>query len=363
MWTVFKLQWQRLFKKPLLVLLFLGLTVLFVYFMGGSQGNQQITVRTFSQELSSEELDEWLAMLNEDETFIFEESDYETVYERIRMNKTAFALELNENDYRFLVGRENMEMSPIIQHVDQIFMREKRLSAIPQNDGADPVEVETFITLNTVAGNEAASTSQVFPIMLLVGMTFYFSIFSILLLMINLIEEKKTGTWNRLIFSPLSKTTIYLGQLLHYFLVGLFQIGLAFVILDALLGISLGNNYVAMLVVTVSFVFAIVSLGLLIIGLVSSPQQLQVVIPIVVTSMAMVGGAFWPLEVVSNPILLFLAELTPIKHGIQGMMGAVIQDRGVTELLEPVSALLLMGLLFMGIGLNLVERVSEKSSI
>lgn len=363
MWTVFKLQWQRLFKQPVLVLVFLGLTILFVYFMGGSQGNQEIVVRTYSEELTSEELDEWLTELNEDETFIFEASDYETVYERIRMNETAFALELNEDSYRFLVGREDMEMSPIVQHVDQIYTREKRLADIEQNDLSGPLELETFIELNTVASNETAETNQVFPIAVLVGMTFYFSIFTILLLMINLVEEKKMGTWNRLIFSPLSKTKIYMGQLLHYFLVGLVQIGLSFVILRYLVGISLGTNYLSMLAVTVSFLFAIVSLGLLIIGVVSSPQQLQVVIPIVTTSMAMIGGAFWPLEVVSNRILLFLAELMPIKHGLQGMMGAVVQDRGITELLEPISALLLMGVLFMGVGLNLMERVSEKRSV
>ncbi|MER2063498.1 MAG: hypothetical protein ABS873_02500, partial [Alkalibacterium sp.] len=114
MWTIFKLQWQRLFKQPVLLLLFLGLTVLFVYFMGGSQAEQKITIRTFSDELTSEQLDEWLNRLNEEDTFYFEESDYETVHDRIRMNETAFALELNEDHYRFLVGREDMEMSAIV---------------------------------------------------------------------------------------------------------------------------------------------------------------------------------------------------------------------------------------------------------
>lgn len=363
MWTVFKLQWQRLFKQPVLVLLFLGLTILFVYFMGGSQVNQKITVRTFSEELTSEELNEWLALLNEEDTFIFEESDYETIYDRIRMNETSFALELNEDNYRFLIGREDMEMSTIVQHVDQVFTHEKRVADLERNDLSEPFEMQNFIELTTVAHNESAAATQTYPIVVLVGMTFYFSIFSILLLMINLVEEKKMGTWNRLIFSPLSKTRIYMGQLLHYFLVGLVQIGLAFMILRFVLGISLGTNYVSMLAVTLSFVFAIVSLGLLIMGLVSSPQQLQVVIPIVTTSMAMIGGAFWPLEVVNNRILLFLAELMPIKHGIQGMLGAVIQGRSVDELLEPIAALLFMGVLFMGIGLNLMERVSEKRSV
>ncbi|MDZ7836010.1 MAG: hypothetical protein U5K84_12480 [Alkalibacterium sp.] len=69
MFTVFKLQWQRLFKQPLVVLMFLGLTVLFVAFLGGSQGDQKITTRTYSEELTTEELNEWITLLNEGDTF------------------------------------------------------------------------------------------------------------------------------------------------------------------------------------------------------------------------------------------------------------------------------------------------------
>lgn len=363
MWTVFKLQWQRLFKQPLVILMFIGLTVLFVTFLGGSQGDQQITTRTYSEELTSEELDAWLSKLNEDDTFIFEASDYDTIYERIRMNETSFALELNEESYRFLVGREDMELSPIIQHVDQIYSRETRIAQLEANDLAEPFEMQSFIELNTIISNDESSVSQGFPISIMVGMTFYFSAFSVFYLMIHLIEEKKTGTWNRLIFSPLSKISIYMGQMLHYFIVGFMQITLSFFILSRLIDVDLGTNYLSMLVVILSFIFAIVSLGMFIIGIVDSPQQLQIVIPIVATSMAMIGGAFWPLEVVNNRVLLFLAELTPIKHGIEGMSGAVNQGSNMIELLEPIAALLFMGLVFMAIGLNLIERVSEKSSV
>ncbi|WP_423189069.1 ABC transporter permease [Alkalibacterium sp. f15] len=363
MWTVFKLQWQRLFKQPLVVLMFLGLTVLFVNFLGGSQGDQKITTRTYSEELTSEELDEWITKLNENDTFVFEASDYDTIYERIRMNETSFALELNEENYRFLIGREDMELSPIIQHVDQVFSREKRVAQLEENDLSEPFELQTFIELNTVLSSDESNVSQGFPVGILAGMTFYFSAFSVFYLMINLIEEKKMGTWNRLIFSPLSKTKIYMGQMLHYFLVGFIQIALSFIILSNLIDVDLGTNYVPMLVVILSFIFAIVSLGMFIIGIVSSPQQLQIVIPIVATSMAMIGGAFWPLEIVNNRILLFLAELMPIKHGIQGMIGAVNQGSSVSELFGPIAALLFMGVLFMVIGLNLMERISEKSSL
>lgn len=363
MWTVFKHQWIRLFKQPTLLITFLGMTLVFVYFLAGAQGDQTITVPTFSETLSQEEQSEWLDRLNEEETFEFIESDYETVYEDIRMNERAFALGLEEDRYQFLIGREDMEISTLIQCVNQIYSEEQRLEQVSESFGTGDINVSSYIQVETSGRTEAASSNEIYRLAVVVGMSLYFSVYSILFLMTNLVEEKQTGTWQRLIFSPLTKTRIYAGQLLHYMLVGVLQITLALLILHYLVGIEFGTNYLEIGVIIICFVFAIVSLGMLLMGLVGSPQQLQVVIPIVATSMAMLGGAFWPLEVVSNRILLFLAELMPIKYGIQGMMGAVLQDRTLSQLLEPIGALILTGIILMGIGINLMERVSENQSI
>ncbi|WP_161879395.1 ABC transporter permease [Alkalibacterium sp. MB6] len=363
MWTIFKHQWLRLFRQPTLVMTFLGLTILFVYFMGGSQGASQITVSTFSDELPTEEVNEWLDTLNEDETFLFVEAEGEQVIDQLRMNEIPFALELKEDSYRFISGREDAELSTLVQYVEDVYATEMRIQAVKESGMIQSFEWLPIIELNTSARTETASTNQAYRVAVLVGMTLYFVIYSIFYLMENILEEKIMGTWNRLIFSPVSKTKIYTGQLLHYFLAGLFQIALSFLILSYLTGIDLGHNWLSILVVVSCFTFAIVALGMLLMGIVQTTQQLQVLIPIVATAQAMLGGAFWPLEIVSNPILLFLSDLMPIKYGIQGMMGAVIQERSLTQLGEPIGALLLMGVLFMGIGMNLMERVTEKRSI
>ncbi|GAA0355241.1 hypothetical protein GCM10008932_05320 [Alkalibacterium iburiense] len=363
MWTIFKLQWQRLFKEPVLVLLFLGLSLVFVYLMGGMQGSSSIVVNTYSEELSSEELTTWIDRLNEEDTYDFVETDYESVYEALRMNETPFALELNEDNYRFLIAREETEVSPIIQYVDRLFTNEQLLQEVRESEGNEVFDLEEFLTVNIDAQTETASSNQVNSIHILTGMSLYFTIYSVLFLMMNMIEEKNKGTWNRLIFSPISKTQIYLGQLLHYWLVGIGQIILTFTILQVFMGLNLGNNYIPMLVVASCFVLSIVSLGILIMGIIETPQQLNVIIPIVATGMAMIGGAFWPVEIVSNSVLRFLSRLMPIKYGMEGLRGAILQEYPLSELGEPIVILLLMSVFFMGIGLNLMERVSEKRSL
>lgn len=359
MGNVFLLQWKRLMKQPLLVIMFLGLTILFVYFMGGAQVNSTVNVQVYSESLTKEELSTWVDRLNKDDLIVFEATDYESVEEEIRMNEIGYAMEISEETYRFLIGREDERLTVIEQHVNQIVREYVRLREVREAFPDSKIEVQEFLTVEGTDQVEDAGAMDQFQLRVLIGMTFYFTVYTILYLQINLVEEKRKGTWNRLIFSPLSKTQIYLGHLSHYFLVGLGQILLAFFILTHLLDIDLGTNYLSMVAITLVFIFTIVSLGMLVSALVPSPQSLQVVIPIVATSMAMLGGAFWPLEIVSNRFLLFVAELIPIKHGLNGMVDAIYLDLPLSELLQPIGILLLMGILFMGIGINLMERISK----
>ncbi|WP_027108358.1 ABC transporter permease [Lacticigenium naphthae] len=357
MWNVFLLQWKRLLKKPFLVFLFIGLTILFVYFMGGVQVNSTLTVPVYSESLTEGELDDWLGRLNEGETLIFEKTSAETAQEDIRMNEISFAMMIEEDNYQFLVGRDSQQIAAVDQHAEQIFREYNRLDAIQDEFPGTDIEVQEILSVQVENEGTGGGGLESYKLALLVGMTLYFSAYSVLFLQLNLIEEKRKGTWNRLIYSPVTKIQLYLGYLLHYFLVGSIQIIVSVFILTKLLQVDLGTNYYSLGIVIVSFIFATVSLGILLAALIPSPQSLQIVIPIVATSMAMLGGAFWTLEIVSNRFLLFIAELIPIKHGMDGMITAITQPEPLREILQPAGILVLMGILFMAIGINLMERV------
>lgn len=358
MWDIFILQWKRLIKQPFLIIMFLGMSVVFVYFLSG-MGQEVITVETYSENMTDQELEDWIDRLNEEDSLVFVASDSEEVEEQIRTNESTFALVLEEDSYSYLANREDANLSVVDQHVQKIFRTESRINEVESANPDIQINVSDYLQVETSALTEEATDARDYQIYVLAGMTFYFSIFSILYLMTNLVEEKRLGTWNRLIFSPLSKTKIYLGQLFHYFLAGIVQIVLSFLILIWITGANLGSNYLSVAAVVMAFTFSIVALGMLLMGIIQSPQQLQVIIPIITTSMAMLGGAFWPLDIVENPVLLFLADLMPIRYGVMGMTQAVLEQHTLGEMLRPIGILLLMGVFFMGIGINLMERASE----
>lgn len=355
MLTVFNLQWLRLLRKPLLALTFFVLTILFVFFILGTNGQQMITVQTFSDKLSPEELATWAERLNNTDIYYFEIQDRHTVEKQIQLSKISFALELEQTGYQFLVGQESQYLMPVNEHVMKTYRTKLQLDDVTNQFPDRHVVLKDYVTvdahslaLDTVALDGRTN--------IVIGMTLYFSIYTILYGLANIAVEKRTGTWDRLISSPLSKTQIYMGQLLHYFLLGVLQIAICYGIFYLGFGFDFGTQYLAMLLIIMIYVFAVVALGMLILSLVKSPQQLGAVIPIVGTGMAMIGGAFWPLEIVSNRFMLLAARLTPIYYGMEALKGAVLYNKGVLDLLEPLAILLVMGIGLMVVGLSLMER-------
>ncbi|SDC20509.1 ABC-2 type transport system permease protein [Pelagirhabdus alkalitolerans] len=353
MWAIFTLQWLRLKREPLLVLSFLGMTLLFVFFLAGNQSDQHITVHTFSEDLPEEVVEERIDELNQSEDFQFESTNRADIEERIESSQISLGVQLEDDDYQLWVGQESQVLMAVDQYLNRYYYQLLRLNAL-DDDSIDVVsyidyEIDSVIEQDGMA--EKGYNAHV-----IIGMTLYFSMYTILFSVSNVVTEKRTGTWDRLVVSSLSKLKIYQGQLAYFFTLGMLQIGLSFFIFDYILGYELGSAYGSIVFMLVAYVFSIVALGMLIMGVVQSPQQLQAVIPIVATSMAMLGGALWSIELVSQPFLLLLARFVPIYYGIEGLRQAIIFEAGLSQMIEPASILFLMGVIFMGIGLNLMER-------
>ena len=72
--------------------------------------------------------------------------------------------------------------------------------------------------------------------------------------------------------------------------------------------------------------------------------------------MAMLGGAFWPLEIVDSEFMLLLSNIIPIKYGLDLLNGITSFGYTWEDMLEPTAILLLMSVVFTGIGIHLMEK-------
>ncbi|ADU28984.1 ABC transporter permease [Evansella cellulosilytica] len=363
--SVFLLQWQRFRRSPILVVSFFVLTVVFVFFLAGSAPGSQMTIYTYAvHSLGEEERDQWLSLLNESDIYEFKLVEESEARRAVTDRDINVAVQLMEDDYRFLIATDDPNRHLIEGHVNQVFSEELRLREVEElgaestfRQEVEKLQDEPVLNVETsLLGGGEGSFQDDERLQVLVGMTLYFAGFTIMFCLVNVSEEKRAGTWNRLIVSPLRKWQIYIGHLLYCFMIGYAQILAVFLLFKYVLGFDMGDRFGTVLFVIGCYVFAIVALGMLLIGIVKTTQQLQAIIPIVSTSMAMLGGAFWPIEIVTNEIMLMLSKGMPILYGIEAVKGAAMYDRGVFQLLEPISIMLLFGVVCMGVGINLMER-------
>src|SRR5699024_3532549 len=152
------------------------------------------------------------------------------------------------------------------------------------------------------------------------------------------------------------KWEIYMANLLYSFFVGYIQIVIVFSIFYYVFDFDFNGRFIEVLLLSIPYVFTIVSLMILVTSIVKTTQQFNATIPLVAVGMAMIGGAYWPLEVVENKVMLFLAKLMPVTYGMDILNGLTLYNKSIDELLFPVNILLFLGVLFAGIGIHIMER-------
>lgn len=190
---------------------------------------------------------------------------------------------------------------------------------------------------------------------LMIGFTLFFSMYTIVFAIGEILNDRENNTWQRLLISPVSRSSILGGNLVMTFLIGVFQVGILIFSGKYLFGLDMGSSISGILIIALAFVFAVTCLGLFLSGIVKTHSQLSAVTPVVLTSTSMLGGCMWPLDIVNSKLLLALANLTPQKWAIQGMEKIVMYGAGVSSAIVPTLILVGMGLVFFILGVRIVK--------
>lgn len=364
MFPVFKAQWRKDKRKPLLVILFLVGSIALTLIFSSNNMTSQTTIAIFSNESnSSDVVDKWEPLLNRSESFNFVIVDEETARTDVSEGRRDIAINLMEHDYRFITAYDIPTLPLIDQYVKKIFIEEAQIEAAAGSQEIDEIKnyIEGYledpplqIHTESLDGGEVSNHDM--GIQLLFGFTLFMTMFTIGFKVNGVLSDKVSGVWNRMILSPVSKTGMYMGHLLYSFLVGFIQITVVFVIFHYLLNYDLGNNFAMLLVIAAVYALSIVSMAMLITGFVKTPEQFYMIYPSVVPIIPVISGVYMPPGTISNTVLLFIADLFPLTHAMEAMMGVTLYHAGWNEIALPLVLMLLIGVICMGVGINLVER-------
>lgn len=187
-------------------------------------------------------------------------------------------------------------------------------------------------------------------------MTLFFVIYTIAYSVANIMVEKNVGIWDRIILSPVKKSEMYLGNLVYSFCLGYFQVVIIFTLFYFVFDVDFNGMFTLLFLLLIPYVFTNVALAMLLTSAVRNMQQFNAILPFIAVAMAMIGGAFWPIELVESKFMIALSHAMPIKYGMDMLNGAAVYGYPLNKLFKPVSMLLLMGVLMMGIGIRLMEK-------
>lgn len=362
--SILLLQWQKLLRFPYIVLLMVVLTLICI-FVFGFQISSKVAIPVYTDgSIAEDQQGQWLEKLNQSDTFTFYWTEQAIVRQRIVDGEVPLAVQLLASEYVLVRVVDSAHQYALDTHLAALYQEELQLQHAQQQVGREQfrqdvesslAEPVTHLTL-TMPGGREATFHNAGNLHLLFGMTLFFVINTITLSTVAILQEKQARTWDRLILSPLRKWQMYAGHLAYSFMIGYIQIILIFLLFQYMFGIDMQDQFGTVLVITACYVFAIAALGVLLAGIIKTPEQYYAIAPNIAVGIALLGGAYWSMEAIGNPVLTAISKAMPISYAIEALNGAVISHLSVLDLAQPLSILLLFGVLCMGIGINLMER-------
>ncbi|PAV27958.1 multidrug ABC transporter permease [Virgibacillus profundi] len=363
MFPVFKAQLRKDIRKPLTVILFIVASIVASLIFGGSTEQEETTVAIFSSGSDAKEIEEkWEGLLNDIESVNFVITDEEKAREDVVEGRRDVAIHVMENDYRLVTSSHMPQVQMIEQQVHEVFTKEAQLTAAAGNQSTEQFrdEMEDYMNnppfqVQTLSLQNENLLKHDMGLQLLFGFTLFAAMFIIGFKVNGITADKVSGIWDRMILSSVSKTSMYSGHLIYSFCIGFFQMFIVLLVFQYLIGYDLGN-FSMILSIAAVYTLSMVSLAMLLTGILRTPEQFNMVFSSVIPMIPIVSGIYMPPGTISNSILLFIADLFPLTHGVEAMIEVALYDASWNDIALPIALMLLIGVVCMGVGVNMVER-------
>jgi ABC-2 type transport system permease protein len=169
----------------------------------------------------------------------------------------------------------------------------------------------------------------------------------------SILAERSHGTLPRLLVSPTSASQVLGGKVLGIFLTGAAQVGILILASSVFFGVKWGDS-LGLAVLILAAVFGATGWGMLITALARSPGQVGSIGSALMLIFGILGGSFINLDQMP-PFVRTISKITPNAWGLDGFTTLALGGK-LPNLIEPITALLVMGAVLFGIAVVLFNR-------
>ncbi|MBC6445844.1 ABC transporter permease [Actinokineospora xionganensis] len=173
-----------------------------------------------------------------------------------------------------------------------------------------------------------------------------------------IIQARKLGIHRRVMAAPVRARDLVFGETLAYAVIGLLQSLLIVGIGAGLFGVDWGDPTAAAALIGV-WVLVGAGTGVLAGTLFSTPEQASAIGPAIGIAFGMLGGAMWPLEIVT-PLMRTIGHLVPHAWAVDGWVEVLSRGGGIAQIGTQLAVLGAFALVLLTIAsLRLGRRVTE----
>ena len=169
----------------------------------------------------------------------------------------------------------------------------------------------------------------------------------------SILAERSQGTLPRLLVSPTSTAQVLGGKVLGIFFTGVAQVGILILASTIFFGVKWGDA-AGLILLILATVFGATGWGMLITALARTPAQVGSVGSAIMLIFGILGGSFINLEQMPA-FVQTVSKITPNAWGLDGFTTLALGGT-LPNLVEPITALLIMGALLFGIAVLLFNR-------
>lgn len=184
------------------------------------------------------------------------------------------------------------------------------------------------------------------------GNAVLFGFFIALTCALSFAEERRTGTWRRLLAAPVPRWTLLVAKLVPYIALGTLQVSSLFAIGVFAFGMKIAGSVPALVVLSIGVAACATGFGLLLASVSSTEKQISSLGSVAILIMGLVSGCMLP-RVLMPHVLQQIGLFVPHGWALDGYYALLVREgTGFADVIKPIGAVFGFAALFMFAGIR-----------
>jgi ABC-2 type transport system permease protein len=201
-----------------------------------------------------------------------------------------------------------------------------------------------------------ALRSEVYIVPGLIGVLL--SMTMILITSLAITRERERGTLEQLIVTPIGKTSMMLGKILPFVLVGYVQMTVILLLGWVLFGVPVRGNLPGLYAISLLFVLANLGLGLFVSTVARTQAQAMQLSFMLLMPNILLSGFMFPREAMPK-VMQWISTALPLTHYLKVLRGILLKGTGIGDLWQEAAILAAMAVIILMLSVARFSRTIE----